>query len=477
MATAAAVDSKIRPIAPVPNETLSDLGNAERLVRYFGHGIRYVRPWKQWLCWDDRRWAEDRDGQVELMAKDTVRQIYNEAMRATDTGERKRLFDHALKSESVQRIKAMITLAETEPDVALLPEDFDKNPMLVNVLNGTIDLSTGNLLDHDPDHLITKLAHVQYDPDAQCPQFVEFMGRIMAGNRERIAYVQDAIGYSLTGDTREQVLFMAYGTGANGKSTLLEHVLAPLLGDYATKADFSTFLAGNDSTGQGARPDIARLVGARCVWATEADKGQRLSESRVKELTGGDTITARMLYSAPFEFRPQFKLWLVANHKPVIRDNSHAMWRRIHLIPFTVTIPDSERDTKLPEKLQRELPGILNWALEGARRWMACGLVAPKDIRSATSEYRAEMDTLGDFIEAKCELSELSVVSAAELYREYREWSEQNGYKPMSMTAFGTSLSERDITKDKNGPGNSVRRIGIALKKVNWRTQSDSPTV
>jgi putative DNA primase/helicase len=226
-------------------------------------------------------------------------------------------------------------------------------------------LHKATLRKHRREDLITKLAPVDYVPQAQCPEWEKFLDRIMAGNRALIAFLQRAVGYALTGDTREQVLFVLYGTGANGKTTFLETVRA-MLGDYAMHTNFSAFLQSEHST---ARNDLARLAGARFVSASEVQGGRRLSEDVIKQITGGDTVTARYLYHEFFEYRPQCKLFLAVNHRPVIRGTEHAIWRRVHLIPFTVTIPNEEQDKTLGEKLRAELPGILNWATQGCRDW------------------------------------------------------------------------------------------------------------
>ena len=300
---------------------------------------------------------------------------------------------------------------------------------------------------------------IDFDPDAECPIFLAFLERVMAGNCALIAFLQRAVGYSLTGLTGEQVLFLLYGLGANGKSTLLE-ILRALLGDYAQQTEFSTFLVRKQD---GVRNDLARLRGARFVSAVEMEGERRLSEALVKQLTGGDTISARFLFSEFFEFLPAFKLWLAANHKPEIRGTDHAMWRRVRLIPFTVTIPDDAQDKSLPAKLRAELPGILAWAVRGCLQWQANGLDAPDEVTRATEDYRAEMDVLGDFLAERCIDESGTHVLAADLYGAYRLWSEQNGAEAISGVAFARRLTERGFTRVRVGKKQARGYGGLRL--------------
>jgi putative DNA primase/helicase len=279
----------------------------------------------------------------------------------------------------------------------------------------------------------------------------------MGGKPQLVSFLQRALGYSLTGDTREHCLFFLHGSGNNGKTTFLE-IMRYLLGDYSTKAEFSTFLAKQS---EGPRNDIARLRGARLVAASEADGGKRLAEALIKEITGGDTISARFLHHEFFEFKPQFKIWLAANDKPIIKGTDHGIWRRIRLVPFTVKIPDEEIDKSLPEKLRAELPGIFAWIVQGCLDWQKVGLGEPPEVKQATQEYREEMDVLGDFITAKCRLGPDEETPARLLYREYKSWAIEAGTEVITETAFGRSLSGRGITIRRSGVGKL--RCGISL--------------
>jgi putative DNA primase/helicase len=280
----------------------------------------------------------------------------------------------------------------------------------------------------------------------------------MGGDDALIKYIQRAVGYSLTGHTSEQCLFFLYGTGANGKSTFL-NILQNLLGDYSMVIDPETIMSKNG--GGGATPELARLRGARVLVTNEVEEGKYLAENRIKQMTGGDTIVARALYQEPFEFKPEFKIWMAGNHKPLIKGTDHAIWRRINLIPFTVTIPKEEQDKKLAEKLRAELPGILQWAVAGCREWRKQGLNPPKQVKAAVDAYRDEMDTLGHWIEEKCRFDTSFKTESSSLYQSYKSWCMINGHSPQSKTRFGRALGDRGLFKEKQG---TVSWIGIGLK-------------
>jgi putative DNA primase/helicase len=352
----------------------------------------------------------------------------------------------------------MIELAKSEQGIPVSPQQLDSNPWVLNVLNGTLDLRTGQLREHRREDLITKLAPVAYDPEAPCPRWEAFLSRIFAGDAELIRFVQKAVGYSLTGSTQEQCFFILYGTGANGKTTLMQTVSA-LLKDYARQTATETLLV---QRGDGPRNDLARLQGARFVYASETEGGRKLAEALVKQLTGGDTLTARFLYSEHFEFQPMFKLWLAVNHKPVVQGTDHAIWRRIRLLPFIVTIPVAEQDKRLIEKLRDELPGILRWAVEGCLLWQQEGLEPPQAVKRATGDYRSEMDVIAAFIQNCCVVEPQGKVSTSELYEEYAGWCTQMGETPVSQKALAAALKERGCTPGRSGGGRLW--CGIALK-------------
>lgn len=426
----------------------TDIGNAERLVHRHGHEIRYEVRRKRWHVWDGTRWAIDDRQAVQQMAKRTVRAILAEAKEAESKADQKDMVTWARQSEANSKIKALLERAQSESGIPITQEELDVDRFAFNCRNGTVDLHTGELLEHDRAQLITKLAPVDYDADAKCPLWLSILDRLFAGDQELIGYLQRAVGYSLTGDTREQCLHVLYGGGANGKSVFVE-TIAALLGEYAVEADFATFL---EQQGTGPRNDIARLAGARVVRSSELAEGKRLNESLIKALTGNATVSARFLYAEPFEFEPTFKLWFDTNHKPVVRGTDYAIWRRLRLIPFEVTIPEAERDESLKwpnSRLRDELPGILNWAIEGCLLWLESGLRPPAKVLMATDTYRVESDVLGAFIEECCELGGYEE-QASLLYRAYRKWAEDNGEYVLTNTAFGRRLEDRGITWRKS---------------------------
>jgi putative DNA primase/helicase len=441
-----------------PAFALTDLGNAERLVHRHGNDIRYDSKSKQWLVWDGKRWVKDGELLVRSKAYETVRSIYAEAEQCRDEKLRRELARHAKASESQHRIKAMVTLAQALPGIAVTTEQYDQDPWLLNVANGTIDLRTGELRPHKRSDYLTKLANVVYDPKAQCPTWERFLHRIMAGNERMIRYLQKAVGYSLTGDVSEQVIFFLHGhTGANGKSTFLS-TIKHLLGDYAQGMQPETLMVKQHRS---INNDIARLVGVRFVAAVEGDEGGRLSEALVKQMTGGDTITARFLYHEAFDFQPTHKIWFSTNHQPLIRGTDDAIWRRIRLIPFEVLIPEAERDPHLAEKLRAEFSGILRWAVEGCLLWQREGLGMPPEVQAATNEYRTDMDAVGRFLAECCIERPDAKVAAASLYAAYTQWCEQTGERPLSQRMLGRKLAERGYQPIRTSAVRMWQGIGL----------------
>ena len=376
----------------------SDLANAELMVKWFGPDLRYCHTWRKWLVWDGKRWKVDDTGAVVRQAADTVHSLYKLTSTIQDKEKRKELAKHALKCEAKRSLDAMISLAESQSEIVILSDQLDRDKHLLNVDNGTIDLRTGELREHRREDLITKLAPVRFDPEAKSPLFEKFLNDIFAGNQDMIQFVQRAIGYALTGDTSEQCLFIAWGGGENGKSTLIETILA-LVGDYGMSTPSQTLLAKRYD---GIPNDLARLKGARFVAAVEVEEGKPLAESRIKQMTGGDTMNARFMRSEWFDFKPEFKVFLATNHKPQIKGTDHAIWRRIQLVPFTVQISKEKQDKHLAEKLLAELPGILNFAVQGCLDWQRDELRPPEEVTRATAKYRAESDEVGRFIGEWC---------------------------------------------------------------------------
>lgn len=384
-----------------------------------------------------------------------------DAAAIADTQQRKELLSWQSKSESNKARREMLDTAKSLTGIPISPQDMDTNSWLLNVENGEIDLRTGKLEKHRRENLITKLAPVTYDPKATCPTWEAFLDRIMDGNTEVIKFLRRAIGYSLTGATSEQCLFILHGSGANGKSTFLDAISALFGEDYHQNTPATTLMVKRD----GSIPnDVAALKGARLVTAIEAEQGQTLAESQVKSMTGGDLITARFMRSEFFSFKPEFKIILATNHKPQIRGTDLAIWRRINLVPFTVTIPPEERDGKLPEKLLKELPGILNWAIAGCLEWQNGGLRVPDQVRYATEGYRSEMDIFGDFIADRCSIADQKAkVENKDLRSAYEGWCFENGARPIAHAAFHSRLVERGFTSSRSGANGRTVWSGVKI--------------
>jgi len=440
---------------------LSDQTNAETMVEWYGEDSRYCYGLSKWFFWDGKRWAPDETGEVMRRAKQTIKRLAAQVEAIGDDERAKAWLAHIKKSLSANRLQAMVILAQSEEGIPLLPTQLDANPWLLNCLNGTIDLRTAELCPHRRDNLITRLAPVIYEPDARSELWERFLERILPDENLR-GFVQRAIGYSLTGDASEEKLFFAFGPTATGKSTLLSAVTSTV-GDYAITADFETFLAREWITG-GPRSDLARLAGHRFVVSLEVEDGKQLAEALIKQLTGGDAVAARFLYRETFQFVPTFKLWLAANHRPLVRDDDDAMWRRILQIPFNEQIPEEERDPRVKAQL-RSLDeagsAILAWAVQGCLAWQQEGLGIPPVVKETTQAYREQMDPIKDFIEERCTISPQAHVTKGELWAAYQRWGRASGARLLGNRQFRERLQRRGFDEGRNGK--SRFWIGIGL--------------
>jgi putative DNA primase/helicase len=354
----------------------------------------------------------------------------------------------------------MIGLGQTEDGIPVRPGELDQDRFSLNCQNGTVSLRTGKVCPHRAGDLLTKITPVSYDPRAACPTFDGFIDRIMGSDNTLIQYLQRCIGYALTGDISEQVMFVLFGSGANGKTTLLEAV-RHILGEYAVQVPVRTLMI---KRGDGVSNDIARLKGLRFVTASEVEAGQRLAEAQVKQLTGGGTLQARFLYHEPFEFEPTHKLFMDCNHKPEIRGTDEAIWRRIRLIPFNVSVPEGDRDKNLLQKLKAEGRGILAWAVRGCLAWQQEGLGEPTSAQQAMSEYREEMDIVAEFVRDECTLRVGARETSDALYSAFTRWCQNRQEQPVSQKAFGARLSEmQDVGAAKSG--GSRFRTGIMIRR------------
>lgn len=422
---------------------MTDLGNAERLVYRHGDDIRYCNSQKTWFIWDGCRWKADDTAEIMRRAKHTVRKMLLEAEQIQDSDDREKAMKWILQSESEFRLKAMVNLAGSEEGIASTVDDFDQSHWLLNVKNGTIDLRTGNLLDHDRNNMMTKLAPVEWQGlSAKLPLWEQFLDDATDGDKDLQTFLQRAVGYSLTGDASEEVLFFVHGPGAAGKSTFMEAIRG-VLSDYSNTADFETFIKRNGTGGP--RNDIARLAGSRLVASVEVDEGKALAEGLIKSITGGEKVSARFLYKEAFEFLPTFKLWLVANDTPDVKSSDAAMWRRILRVPFDHVVPKSKRDPKLKAQLRDPDvagPGILAWAVQGCLDWQKNGLQIPTAVTRATEEYRAEMNPLSEFVTDCGRIDPISWEPVSNIRSAFGEWREVNGGEYLSDRKLASSLRE-----------------------------------
>lgn len=446
---------------------LTDLGNAQHLVTAFGASIRYCWPWGKWLIWNGLRWKCDDTGLIHRRAKETVRLMYILAggPDGVAAGIDKNQAKHAMRSESVRALNAMADLARSEPSVPILPNELDTALWKLNTTTGTIDLKTGNLNPHDKKDLITKVAGVEFDEDAKCPRFLEFLNQIFDGNQDLIQFVQRAGGYSLTGSVREDAFFFLQGEGANGKTTLL-NVFLHVLGDYGKQASPDLLMYSRQEKHL---TRIASLFGSRLTVCSEVAEGQRLNESLVNSLTGGSPRTVRRMREDEWTYEPTDKIWLDANHRPAVKSTVHAIWRRIKLIPFTVVIPDEKQDLDLEDKLKEEGPGILNWLLWGCLDWQEGGLRPPREVIVATADYRTAEDTIRRFLDECCVASGTSSATAKALYTRYKGWCEETGERVVTQQMFGRKLTEHGFVSERKREGKSW--IGIGLEGELWTSE------
>lgn len=439
-----------------PRFRLTDTGNASRFAEnHEGELIYVVGP--GWHAWDGRRWARDNEVAPYRLAKATARRMREEAAEVEDHDLAQAIFKWAIASESRAKLNNMVGLAQVgeveSPGLVRQLEDFDHKPHLLTCANRTVNLKTGKRLRHNRAHYLTRMSPVEYDPSAKAPRWRRFLNETFDGDAETIGYVQRAVGYALTGETTEQAMFMAHGVGANGKTVFIETVAA-LLGDYAATAAADTFVNRRSS---GSTNDLARLHGARLVRVGETEDGAALARQVIKRVTGGDKIAARFHYREYFEYLPTYKIWLVTNHLPSIPHTDGATWRRIRLIPFEVTVPEKRRDRSLSRKLARELPGILAWAVEGARYWYDSGLAEPPAIREAGASYREAQDSVGRFLREEMRDDDEGRTLMGELYVDYCRWCEDEGTKPISGKAFHGALDERGYGRLKDSRGQRYR--------------------
>lgn len=450
---------------PTKFYSYDDTGNAERYLDLFGSFTKYSYVNKCWYFYNGKNWEQDNIGAVRKWVDQTIEIFKNEPVSipkdATEDEEKAYIEakeKHLRRSRNNAGKEAMTR--ELKHQVAILPEEFDSDDMLFNAQNGYLDLSNGILYEHDISKMFTRISNAEYTDKSDCPRWKLFLEQIFDNNTELIRYIQKAVGYSMSASIREQVMFILFGNGRNGKSVFLD-IISEIMGSYAMGMQASSLMVKQGGS-SGHNEDIARLNGARLVTSSEPNEGVRMDEGLIKQLTGGDKVSASYKGGHMFDYKPKYKIWLATNHKPIIRGNDDGIWRRLPLIPFTVQIPLDKVDKNLKEKLMRELPGIFNWAVEGCLMWQREGLNPPADIQKATMEYRKEMDIIGAFIDECCETGPGYSIGATDLFKAYDKWARDMNEHPFSQTQFGKKAADR-FEKSKS-KGKVVYR-GIDLKK------------
>ena len=443
------LQSETLPLSPVATpetqESSGDVKNGKLFAGLFRDKLLYVHETTDWLKFDETQgWIAAPPGEEVRSAKQVLAFMHSHAVEQYKTapGEEKtkKLQREVARTSIARNLHAMIDMARSEPGMTARLQDFDADPMLLGLTNGILDLRNGTLLPASPDLLVSKRANVSYDPDATCPLFLKFLHEVQPDKDIR-RYLRRVVGYCLTGLTTEQIFNFFHGSGGNGKTVFVE-LIRHLMGDYAKKIA-TEMLMQHQRNPQSASPDIVGLKGVRFAFCSETEEGQRLSASRVKELTGSDTLVGREVYESQMTFQPTHKLVIVGNHKPEISDNSHGMWRRVALVGFDITIPEASRDIKLESKLRAEGPGILNWALVGLRDWLTHGLEIPDRVRAATNIYRDEMDVVGEWITERCMIGAGRSEKKDVIYENYESWATANGHHPMAQKRLTRRLGDR----------------------------------
>ena len=459
-----------------PEIHCTDFGNALRFMKHYGKSVLYCPPQDQWYLWNgDGYWRKDSLLLIQHMVREMLQNIYNETQYVGDPDRRTMLAKWAIQCEHPQHISSCLKELMKMPSISVPADKFDRDIYLFNFRNGTYDLRSHVICQHDRENHISRQVQYGYDPAATCPEFLKFLDRIFRSRDDKkdiISYLQKAVGYSLTGDASKQVIFLLYGSGANGKSTLIE-TLRKLMGEYGTTISANALTTKkNDSV----RNDIARLVNIRFVASSENAIGTTLDEELIKNLTGGDQVAARFLFQEEFLFYPHLKLWWAFNHPPGIRDMTHSLWRRLKMIPFEERIPDKEQIPQLVllAKFEKELPGIFNWAITGLKKFQETGLADVSAVLNAVKEFKENQDVLFDYLNERCEIIDQSqivgdlkvdtAIRASTVYNDYVDWAAKNNEKIISQKKFSMLLLERGIKRTHKNTGSVF--YGIKLRNL-----------
>jgi len=448
-----------------------DVFNAEKFAKKFAGQLAYSHQKGVWMEFGNHAWRPDETGHVIQHAIDVTRDLLLDAsqltIEAAKTGNKataeqaEELIRHARNSQNKPKIEAMISLAKTSRELAVKSTVFDANNYALGLKNGVIELDHNCFRDGEAGDYISKQADCEFDGDAECPTWLKFLQEVQPDPDVR-AWLQRFVGYCLTGSISEQIFVVSHGLGGNGKSIFWD-AIRKMLGDYATTVQFDTF---TERPKDSLRNDLARLDGARLVLANEGQNGARLDEGIVKQITGGDEITARFLHKEFFSFKPRFKVSLITNHKPVISGNDNGIWRRVVLVPWPVQIPAEKRDRELDKKLEKEMSGILNWALEGLQKYNEVGLSPlPTALVLANADYRKDSDIIGLWLSDCAELNNSAKTPIRDVYESYKTWSLDNGHKPMASKSLGDRLKERGVTDCRIGSAGTRGWEGVRIMR------------
>lgn len=459
-------DDDLRLLSAVKS---TDQGLALVYHRIFGSDVRYIHDNGKWYLWNGSRWVSDAKQEIceiAMQVSAILRECAEEWTISTeeDVTKKRELEKLAKKSESKHSIENALKLLASFSDIAMLDKEFNTNPYLFSVSNGIVDLRTGQLLKTNKEQYISLASPVAFDANAACPTWLSFLSEACDGNEELVKFLQRAVGYSLTGDTKEEKMFILYGPTQTGKTTFLETVKA-LMGDYGMATDISTFVASPYVTPNSARGDIVDIARARYVCATEGEGEQKFATALLKRLTGRDTISARKLYREAVEIKPLCKIFLGTNALPQINPTEEALWRRLCCIPFFHQVSDDDKNDYLREKILNELPGVLNWALQGCLDWQRVGLQIPESVKKATAQLRDDMNSLRTFLKDRCLIARDKRVLSRELYDAYCKWCMEEGEEPLKQKTFIHTLKLRIGCESTREPGTGRKMlVGIGLK-------------
>lgn len=454
-------DVKSGGVKKTKNYDLNDTGNAERFVDRFGENVRYNFDNKYWVIWNGKTWIKDTKQIVKTQADVMIEEMKREAFKIEDKDLQREVLKNIKHLSSNSGKEAMLKEAMHIGSIPTSNADYNKDIYLLNCSNGVVDLRTGKILPHNKAYMMSKNTNTHCDMTNEPKRWLQFLNEVFDNNQSLVDYVQEAVGYTLTGSVQEQCMFQCYGDGANGKSVFLD-VIYNLMGDYALNAQIEAFLAKGNNNSGGASSEIARMNGARCVRTNEPNEGSRFNEGLVKQMVGGDITTARYLYGQDFEFKPCFKLWIATNYKINVRGTDGGIWRRQRLIPFLMKFDGDKADKRLTSKLLAELPQIFGWAVKGAIKWYASGLEVPKIVEEANKEYKAEMDIVASFLKDNVRETPAGKTKAGDVYKAYSTWARDGHEYCMTQTKFGMEMSKR---YEKKCIAGYTYYIGFTLKE------------